>query len=519
MRPLPICARLLCLLPLLCTLAFASKPTEPVLVIPTEPLGFQIMPARLLASGATLYTLHFVDEHHLLYTFNTRTLLSRLPDATADDEDRNVAAILLELPSGRVLARTEWRTRDRDRYLWPLTHGRFLLRVRSRLTIIDPLANLAAGNAFHEQTFVDVKRRVGFISVSPVGDLLAIETLPKRKPALIGAAASAAALAATVPGARPQPAPEPEDDTPGHSRVQIFFYRLHFADPTSEPSEEGKRRLTIHFAGLVGAPNLIIVPATGEGFLDMKKESSHTWLFDFVSHSGKRLELAAFDTSCAPHPTFVSRSEFISFGCRGSDDRQQLSYFNLKGEEPWLQVLSGTHISPTIATAPAAGRFAVSRILMNSTLFNPENISSEEITAQELTVFQNHDGRPLLKLLPTPIQRAGQNFDFAPSGLAFATIRNGNIEIYKLPALSGQDDKNLKYAAALAPEANDANIKLTGIPAYTADAPTESAPEAAPAPVVATEPAKAAPALPAPVADPTSEPRTPPTLYTPDHPR
>jgi len=509
--------------------AGATKPDGRVLLIPVGPLGFQSLSGHFVSTAASMFTLHFVDEEHLLFTFTTRKLMPRLPDSDADDDDRNVTAMLLELPSGKVLAQTDWRTRDRDRYLWPLEHGRFLLRVRSKLSVIDPLANLASGEAFRQQAFLELKRPIGYLSVSPGGDLVGVETLPPRKPKLIGGAASAAALAATVPGFKR----EPESQTEGRSPVQIYFFRLE------TQNADGSGRLIAKSAGLIGAPNLITLPATGEGYLDLKKESGQTWLFDFVSHAGKRVELSPFDTTCAPHPFFVSRSEFVAFGCRGASDRMELGYFNMKGEEPWLSVLGGTQVSPSIVGAPAAGRFAMSRTLVSGTIFDSENLTADDLTTQEISVMQNHDGRLLLKVSASPIQRVGQNFDLSPEGDKFVVLRGGNIEVYTLPALTGKDRKALEMAQAQIPEKNDAVVRLNSVVVEMKEEAKEEAADTkaqakgvtqAPVPAPPSGGAEALPAAeavqqttPAPaegaLGDEQEGARKPPSLFSPEYPR
>lgn len=508
--------------------AGASKGDERPLLIPVEPLGFQALPGRFMSTLSTMFTVNFVDDQHLLFTFTKRSLMPRLPDAEENDEDRNVEALLLELPSGKVLARSSWRTRDRDRYLWPLEHGRFLLRVRSRLTVIDPLRELAKGQdaeAFHQKNFLDFKRPIGYIAVSPGGDLLGVETLPLRKP---------------KGGEDPAARANAEGDAPVEKKlqrhqpppVQIFFFRL------TEEKVDGSAGMVARSAGTIGAPNLISLPATGDGFLDINKESAQSWLFDFVSHSGKRVELSPYETSCAPRPFFISRSEFLAFGCRGGTDRLELSYFNMKGEEPWLSVLTGTQVSPSIIGAPLTGRFAMSRTLVNATMLNPDTLTTEDLTAQEITVQQNHDGRVLLRVLANPIQRAGQNFDLSPSGEQFAILRGANIEIYKLPALSGKDRKAVELAQAMTPEKDEAPVKLNAV-AVTVDTGSEADSVArAAAEVEKPKPAAAVAALPA--ADAVQAPnaqntaaaqaegalgdaqlsaRKPPSLYSTDYPR
>ena len=124
-----------------------------------------------------MLTLHFIGDKHLLVTFEARALLKRIPGDPPDDQDRNIRALLLELPSGRILARTDWRLHDRGQYLWNLGHGRFLLRLHNTLTTIAPLANLSASEPFHQRPFLDVVgRQIGTLLLTPGADVLTIET-------------------------------------------------------------------------------------------------------------------------------------------------------------------------------------------------------------------------------------------------------------------------------------------------------------------------------------------------------
>ena len=153
----------------------------------------------------------------------------------------------------------------------------------------------------------------------------------------------------------------------------------------------------------------------------------------------------------------------------------------------------------------------------------------EELTAQEVTIFQHHDGRTLLKTTATPIQRAGQNFDLAPSGLSFAIIHDTKLDVYTLPRLTEKDQQQLKLAAAAAPEPNEARIqllrpKVAKAPATPAPASTnavtvsgnvveQAAPEPTIAPVHVQDPTQVA-------GDPTpDQPRPKPSLYTPEYPK
>jgi hypothetical protein len=539
--PLLLC----CLLVILFASARADGPTkprkpgDPTVSIPLDDLGFETPQPRLLTGGATMFTVNFVDETHLLVTFNYHGLIPREADGSSQQDDRLVAGLLVELPSGKILAGTHWHMRDHEQYLWPLCHGLFLLRIGTRLTILDPVRNLRSNDAFHQQTFLDMGRRIGYVSVSPGGELLVIETRPD--PVQPDEAASVAAVSATQGG--PQVTVQTTRSRPGNSSdmVEIHIFRML---QESEPDQP--LHIIAQSSGLVLSRNLVRVPATAEGFLDISKESRQTWLFDFQSHAGKRIELSPFDTTCAPSPWFISRSEFVAFGCHGGADRLEFSGFNLRGEEPWIQILSGNQIAPFIISAPAAGRLAFSRILVGGSFYDVDNLTPEEMTAQEIQILQSHDGRQLLKVQASPIQRTGQNFDLSPSGLAFTVIRNGNLEVYRLPPLTPKDQDQIKLAESAIPEKNNAIIRLKPVGPNTSPSPTADVAANAPAaaqsnaqPAPATSPAMsdapipsnpvdivnalalppdkpAAQAAPPPLPD---EPRAPPTLYTPEHPK
>ena len=563
----------------------APRPGAPALAFPLKDLGYLPIQSRFLVGGETMFTLHFVDDTHLLFTYHSRGLLARLPDATPDDDDRFIAAALVELPTGKVLARTKWRTRDHEQYLWPVAHGRFLLRIRNELALLDPLANPA--EPFRQQTFLNFSRRIGYISVSPGGDLLVVETAPPRKAEPDADAEIAAALAAyqakvaaqAQAAAMRQNSNAPQQPqlprlTPGLTRrpkadattkdgsppIQIHFFRLNTIATAGQPEQ-----LIAQSAGVIGARNLVGVPVTAEGFLDVSQESSNTFLFDFQTHAGKRLELAPYDTTCAPRPYLVSRTEFVAFGCRGSQDKVEFSGFNFRGEQPWIQILSGTQVSTHFATAPAAGRFAFSRVLAASNLYDLDNLTPDALNSQDIMVLQHYDGRTLLKAQASPIQRTGQNFDISPDGLSFAVIHAEQLEVYRLPALSRRDRDNVNLAIASTPEKNVGPILLrsTASPSragavtppsvsVSTNPPAASTPTAdsagvpepqADLPPIPTDPvdiinnlvlpggppgprtpppgqAAVPAATPTPeTAAPADPPRKPPTLYDPDHPK
>ncbi len=491
----------------------AARGPEPPLRIPLESLGFQPQSTQFMLAGSSMLTLHYVDDQHLLLTFSARHLLKRLPNDPEDDQDRNIDAVLLEIPSGHILARTTWRMHDHGQYLWALGHGHFLLRVRDTLTIFAPMANLSTGEPFAESPFlVSIDRQIAAVILSPDADLLTIESVkrtppaPKPKPNLFG------------------PNPPASAQLEERTGVQINFYRLHL---TGGPTPEIKPA----FAGAVVARRPGGIPATTAGYLAIVDQGHAHYAFDFHSYSGKVDELSPFDSTCPPAPLFVSHSEFIAFGCRNSHTIQTVGGFNMRGQEMWEQGLFGDFIAPSLVYAPSSGRFAFSRILLRNSALPDQPISSDEVAAQSVVVYQTDSGKQLLHVECSPVERAGQNFTLAPDGLSLAVIHADAIEIYRLPSLTPKDETAIKLAQTSAPAETD-------LPVHFADRPTPSSeeadstvqPESQPqnavvptaasnaSPNVTQSPSSPVPA-PAPTTQASGDPvpeehRKPPTLYT-----
>jgi hypothetical protein len=441
--------------------------------------------------------------------------MKREADSLPNDDDRMIGACLVELPSGKVLARTEWRVHDRLQYLWNLGHGRFLLRVRDRLTEIAPMAGADKNDAFREVPLLRVERHIVAILVSSDGDLLTLYTL--KRPASAGDTVAVSLGEAAVD-------PDP---------VQINFYRL----TSASESVDGLRVIS---AGAIRTREAASLPMTTGGFLDVLNGGRGTWLFNFDEHAGKVNELLAFATSCFPRATFVDHSEFVVFGCRGSDDRLDLAGFNLKGDEMWQQNFTDTQVNPTFSFAPAAGRFALGRTIVSMGVEPDSPLPASMVLGQEVRVYQSYSGRQLFKIDLTPVERAGQNFALSADGIRLAVVRENlvhhavskdsdaytrreaGVEVYTLPSLTKEDQAAVKEAEARAPadtgaKIDDALRRVSAEEAKVASgaaAATVATPVAIPGDTATNEQGAGDPTTAEGDAEPTA-PRKPPTLYGP----
>jgi hypothetical protein len=417
----PLCGLLVALSFAFVTNRAQAKGPAPAMSIPLEPLGFQNPQTQFMLAGSSMMTVDFVDPNHLLLTYGAKRLLKRLPDCPPADQDRVVEAVLLELPSGKALARTSWRTHDHGQYLWNLGRGRFMLRLRDTLTTFAPMVNLPHGDAFVQRPFIRADRRIGAILLSPDSDLMVLETLdPKNREEVLGDQHG-------------------EDDTP----VQINFFRL-----ISLAGDD----IDVRAAGVVRSRVPGRIPANAAGYIAILDEGRQRWSFDFKSYGGKTKELAGFNSTCRPSPILVSGSEFIAFGCHASHTPQVIAAFNLRGEEMWEQNMTESYVSPSFSYAPGSGRFAISRVLTHAAMVETEMVSPEVFDSQLVTVYQTDSGRQLLRIDAAPIARAGQNFSLSPDGMRLAIIRDGALEVYNLPPLTKDEQKAVQMAEASTPQ-------------------------------------------------------------------
>ncbi len=477
-------------------MAFGARGPRPDFTIPLEQLGFQTLSQQPLLAGSSMLTVHFIDDQHLLVTFELRALLKRIPGDPPDDQDRNIRALLLELPSGRILAHTDWRTHDRGQYLWSLGHGRFLLRIRDTLTTIAPLVNFSTSDPFRQRPFLDVpSRRIGMLLLTPNADVLTVET-KSLKPAASGSQP-------------PQFVPAADSD-PHSDPIQINFYRI--AIPEGHGDE-----VLVRAAGAGRSQAFGSLALTAAGHLELIDQGHQHWAFNSDTFSGETKELAPFDSTCRPSPTFVSPGEFIAFGCHGGQTPQVLGGFNMRGEEMWEQGLFGDYTAPYLVFAPDGGRFALGRIMSAAPFTENEPLIPGVFNGQSVVVYQTDSGKQILKLDCSPIEPAGQNFALSPDGLSFGVVRDGAIEIYKLPPLNKKEQAAVKLAQSVAPAATELPIRFTAEAASSA--PDEAMPPAAnqPSPQPAAAQTKASTRAPASVStsaaapQPAAQPATAPS--------
>jgi hypothetical protein len=397
-------------------------------------LGVPSIPVSFLQVGSSMLTLDLVDDTHLLLTFSSRGLVPRVPGDPPDDEDRMVAAELVELPTGRIMARTDWHMHDHGRYLWRLGKGRFLVRTRHELFVITPEARLKTEDPLRPMGFPAREGMPVAAMISADKGIVMVETVAPQKKGKIDTAGPGVIVA------DPRPV------------VMVDFYRLRGGDAPGTP-------LSMAGAGVVRAPAPIMLPMDADGYLWASDPRHGAWPVSFNEFGGREVKIANVDSSCAPRLQMVSRFEFLAFTCKGSDARVQVKSYGMDGHETWEETLSGTYGTPELAFAPEAGRFALSRIVSPTPDLNFGNVVPDGAT-QEVRVYQTESGDLLLKVPTAPVTRFAENFDLSEDGMVAAVVNAGVVQVYKLPPPSAQDVKDLTEAKSFSPPLSEAPVRF-----------------------------------------------------------
>lgn len=382
-----------------------------------EGLGFPGVSQNFLAGGGSMLSVNFVDNDHLLFTYSKRDLVPRLEGDPVDDEDRVVAAKLIELPSGKVVAQTQWHLHDHSRYLWSLGHGRFMLRIAGTLSTFEPMANLATGQPFERIVFAHRRGLLSAVLVSGDGELLTIET--------------------------------------GQGPVMLDFYRLSVGSTAGAP-------LRIEEAGSVRAPSPMLLPIDADGYFRTADREHGKWVVEYKPFAGKEVTLAPIDSTCSPTLRMVGTGQFVAETCRGKLGGTMLSAFDFEKHEMWEEPLAASPLPPSMVMAPEAGRFAISRVasLASADTFQMEPGS---VATQDVRVYQTQTGDLLLKVSCSPIFRTAENFDLSEDGMRAVVVRGDAIEVYRLPPLTALDRADLAELEKVAPPHGRGKVELAGL--------------------------------------------------------
>jgi hypothetical protein len=368
-------------------------PEERIMV---GPLGYRPPGTLYMLSGRAFSSLDFIDAHHLLFTFHQPRLMRREQNAGRSDDDQVIQALVLSLPGGAVEASSEWRMHDRSRYLWPLGDGKFLVRQRDAYSLTDASLKL--------RPYIDVATPVLATQVSPDGRIIVIEHQFERHTAEQHAKLEAQAVQF---GESP-----PAEDT-----------QITLMDTSSR-----------EVLGALHTESPINVPITSNGYVGVAKDNGQDqFLVRFIPFEGQSVVLGKVASTCTPHEIFLNQKALVIESCGPKSADIFLDAWTTEGKKLWNGHREGHFVWPTYAYSRTGGRFAVSVLHISHTIDLADSLNDEDVREQVVQVFDSATGALLMSTTASPVLTAGQNFALSDDGGHLAVLRQGAIEIYKVP--------------------------------------------------------------------------------------
>ncbi len=182
---------------------YPEKPSLPTaFTIPVGPLGFSAPSVYYLLRRQSLVSLDFLDENRLLFSFRVQRLMQRDDAGEADARERQIRAVVVALPDGKIECDALWAVPDRSRYLWMLKDGHFLLRDAD---------GLEQGEANLKITpFLGLPGRLLWLAMDPTQQVMITNSLePADATQKPGEAAGPAAGQATMTADEQKPGAQP----------------------------------------------------------------------------------------------------------------------------------------------------------------------------------------------------------------------------------------------------------------------------------------------------------------------
>lgn len=379
-------------------------PQEPSIApsfsIPIEPLGFTPPGPLYLGARNTMASLDFIGENKLLFTFRVPGLLRR-DTQNKDEDEREIRAVVLDLPQGTVEAEQVWTVHDRARYLWMLSDGHFLLRDRNELKVGDLSLNL--------KPFLKFPGPLEWIEVDPTEQFIVSDS---DEPA-------PAKPQTGDPIDAPNTSPSMDLEDRDSGRTPEVVVRILRRD-TGKVILLSRVRKAVH------------LPINNVGYLDDLEGARWKRVLNLNYFDGGSRVLGSMESECEPRDDFVSTNEILITGCAGSGG-DKLVAMNTDGKVLWIDATPPVAVWPELVMAQNGRRIVRETLGVSHAITAYSQLDSDDIKGQWVTVYDAATGDMALETQASPVLDAGGNAAISASGRRVAVVNAGAIQVFDLP--------------------------------------------------------------------------------------
>ncbi len=410
-----------------------EKPSlPPFLSIPVQPLGFSASGSFYVGRQNSLASLDFLDENRLLFTFQAPGLMNRDPEEGSGTEERQIRAVVLGLPEGKVEAETSWTLHDRARYLWMLKDGHFLLRDRDDLEEGDAQLKMRPSLRF--------PGRLLWLEIDPSQKLMDTNFLEPataaQKPDAgdgTSPAESASAAPAQMNDAKPDASTKPHlivRTVKRDSGQVVLENRVALTIPV-RTSSDGYTE--VEAAMLSGLFQHVQLPINTDGYLQALRAGGNQWNLSMKYFAGGSKVLGQVESTCSPASEFISEQELVVTACALSGGWQMVA-IGASGSRRWEVRTSSHETLPRLVWSANGSRLGRETMVLNYAVDDHTHpLNAEAVKGQVLRLFDASDGKLTLEMAVSPALDAGGNVGISPSGRRVAVLNAGSIQVFELP--------------------------------------------------------------------------------------
>ncbi len=367
----------------------------PSVRIEVEPLGYTAPSRFYLVARFATASLDFADKGHLLFTFREGGLMPRVPGDPKDDTDQVIRAMILDISTGKVVQETRWRMHDRQRYLWSIGHGQFLVRQRHSLYLTDSNLEL--------KPYMQFDTPLQSLSVSPDHKLMMVEIEKYDRP---------------DDDKKQEPIPAVGIKK---TSTQILMVNLQ-AHALVAQSE---------------ARHAVDLPLLHDSFLEVfEGDRPDRWVIRNKPFTGKPSIVTEIKSACDPTVTTLSDDVALAEACLAGSSDHVVTAYSLKGNVLWQDRWLPRYIWPTFEFAENGSRFAYGSLQINHSVGSLDPFGEDDVMAQMVGVFDTDTGKLNLVKTASPVLSSGHNYALSDDGTRFAILREGAIEVYDLPPVT-----------------------------------------------------------------------------------
>ncbi len=375
-----------------------GKPKIPPLAkIPVTQLDFAPPNPIFVGYRYSMASLDFLGENQLLFTFRVPGLIRRGPGGYQDNHERQMRAVVLALPSGKIQANARWKLYDQQRYVWPLNDGHFLLRVRA--TLFEGNKKLQLKPILH---FPGPLLTIG---MDPNQEYLLTNS---REPAVPPGRTATGSPAAGSGGYRQASGAEPE-----------FVLRL-------------LRRSTGDVVMVSREQSVIHLPINSTGYLQSAQLNGPLWTVRMNYFNGGSANLATIKSACLPTYNFISENEMLATTCK-QDGGFRLIGMTTAGQLLWSDTTSGYSVWPLVRRSANGLRLVRETLAVTHPIGAFWALEARDVEAQRVRVFNAATGDVVFETTVDPVLDGGGNVAISPSGRRVAILTHGAIDVYDLP--------------------------------------------------------------------------------------